>query len=185
MKNKDSDHDHLTKIYGYFDDVVEYVMCLGLNMEDAMDVAQEVLIKACRKHFQLREPNKLRAWIMKIAYRDALRYLKKRSKQWKHEISYIKDIETGEEIDVYDILPATKSAEECACDDEGEARLFDILETLNEKEYVIFVMHNVRGYKLREIAELLDIKESTARSIHSRTRKKLAAKIENLQRKED
>jgi len=185
MKKKVNEHDRYQEIYGHFDDIVEYVMCLGMNMDDAEDVAQETLKKACMKHLQLRDPNKLRAWIMKIAYRNAMHQLKKLSKQWKHEASYVKDIETGEEIDIYEVIPAEKSAEECLCDFEREERLLDVLRELSDKEWHVFVKHNVEGYKLKEIAEMLDINESTVRSIHSRVRKKLAGKLEKLIGEED
>lgn len=185
MMNRDSEHDHLLKIYGYFDDVVEYVRCLGLSKDDAYDMAQDVLIKADKKRLQLRDPDKLKAWIMKIAYRDTMRRLKKLSKQWKNEVSYVNDMETGEEFDIYELLPSVKSAEEYACDYETEYLLQDVLKELNDREQTIFVMHNVEGYKLKEIAELLDINESTVRSIHSRTCKKFMAKLEKRIREED
>jgi len=185
MKKKDNENDRLQEIYGHFDDVVEYVMCFGMNMADAEDVAQETLKKACMKHLQLRDPDKLRAWIMKIAYRNAMHHLKKLSKQWKHETSYVKDTETGEEIDIYEMLPAVKSAEESLCDYEREDLLLDVLRELSDKEWHVFVRHNVEGYKLKEIAEMLDINESTIRSIHSRVRKKLAGRLEELMGEED
>lgn len=185
MKVLEKEYDHLVKIYSYFNDVVEYVVCLGLNLDDAQDVAQDVLVKACRKHLQLRDPDKMRAWIMKIAYREGMRYIKKLSKQWKREVSYVEDTKKDEEIDIYEVLPLVKSAEEEACDYEREDRLIDVLNELNDREWLVFVKHNVEGYKLKEIAEDNNINENTVRSIHSRTCKKLAAKLEKRIREEE
>jgi len=55
-----------------------------LNPEDAMDVAQSVLLKLTRAIHSYRGPGRFRAWMSAIAVREALDFLRKPS---RHEIA--------------------------------------------------------------------------------------------------
>jgi len=56
--------------------------------------------------------------------------------------------------------------------EESDVNLFDNLDRLNEKEKKIFEMLG-KGYKIKEIGEILKTKENTIKSIIRRGRKKL------------
>lgn len=174
MKNKDNDYDRLiARVYDQYDDLVEMLMYRGLSMDDAQDVTQDVLMKACRKIRQLREPEKLRAWIRKIAEREASRTFKKLAAKREREVSYIVDEKTEEETDIYEVVADKENVEDIVCSKESEEKLLDLIDSVGKEESDIFILHNVSGYPLTEIAKALDENKSTVRSKHSRTRKKL------------
>lgn len=183
MKNEDNDH-LIERIYAYYDDVVVTLRRRGLPMDDAVDIAKEVLIKADRKCMQLRDPDKLRGWIMKIANREATRQLKKLSEKWDREVSSYHDLESGAEIAIYEFLPSQENVEEQICAAEGEKMILNLLDNLNDREQTIFIRHNIEGYMLKEVAEELGVKETTVRSIHSRAIKKLSTMAEKIMREE-
>lgn len=172
MKNNDFDH-LIERIYDQYDDLVEMLVHRGLSMDDALDVTQEVLIKACNKIIQLRDPDKLRAWVRKIANREASKALKRLAAEREREVSYIANESTGEETDIYEIVPDEETVEDIVCRNEREERLLELIDSVGEEESAVFVLHNYNGYYLREIAGAMEVKESTVRSRHSRTRKKL------------
>ncbi|MBO5711918.1 MAG: sigma-70 family RNA polymerase sigma factor [Acholeplasmatales bacterium] len=94
-------------------------------------------------------------------------------------------MELGEEIDVYDtIADADSAVEEIVMTAIKNEMVRDLISCLNKKEYMIFKLHNVEGYKLIEISKEYNINYDTVRSIHSRTCKKLKRRGEKLFRKE-
>lgn len=174
MKINDNDYDHLIeRVYDQYDDLVEMLVYRGLSMDDAHDVTQDVLIKVCRKIIQLRDPNKLKAWVRKIANREASKVLKKLAAEHEREISYVVNERTGDETDIYETLPDKETVEDIICNNESEEKLLELIGSIGETESAIFVLHNVNGYHLTEIASALEENESTVRSRHSRTRNKL------------
>lgn len=174
MNKCDNEYDHLIKkAYAEFDGLVAMLMHKGLDMDDAMDVAQDVLVKACTKIGQLRDPDKLRAWLRRIAIRDAYKMRKKRAAEREREISYIVNESTGEETDIYDTVAAKETVEDIVCKNEREEKLLELIDSMGEEESAIFVKHHVDGYRLTEIASALEKNTSTVRCKHGRTKKKL------------
>lgn len=182
MKNKDNEYDHLIdKIYDQYDPLVEMLVRKGLSMADAQDVTQEVLIKASRKIIQLRDPDKLTAWVRKIADRDANKAIKKLNAEREKTVSYVVDEKTGEETDIYETIPHKDTVEGTVCGKESRNKLYELIKNAGKDESDIFVLHNVGGYSLNEIADAREENRSTIRSKHSRTRKKLQeAVIESI-----
>ena len=174
MKFNDNDYDRLIeRVYDQYDGLVAMLMHRGLDMDDAQDVTQEVLIKACRKIKQLRDPNKIGAWIRKIANRDASKKLKELAAERDRQVSYIFNEKTGDETDIYDTVADKETVEDIVCRNESEEKLLELIDSVGEEESAIFVLHNDNGYHLKEIASALEAKETTVRSRHSRVRKKL------------
>lgn len=173
------------RIYDQFDMVYEALIFKGMTRDDAHDVTQETLIKAVRKRRQLRDLDKLKPWLLKIADREAKHYLKKQTKRWDREVHTVTNVETGQEIDIFETVEDKETVEKIVCEAERRQKLQELINLLNKKERIIFVRHHFHGYRLKEIAEDLGIKETTVRSIHSRTCKKLPAMAEKLFRKED
>lgn len=174
MKKKENEYDHLLeRIYDQYDPLVEMLVRKGLSMADAQDVTQEVLIKASRKIRQLRDPDKLKAWVRKIAERDANKALKKLNAEREMTTSYVVDEKTGAETDIYETIPHKETVEDVVCSKESKRKLYELIKSTGKDESEIFVLHNVGGYNLTEIADARDENQSTIRSKHSRTRKKL------------
>ena len=186
MRNKENEYDHLIeKVYDHFDRLVEMLMYRGLSMDDALDLTQEVLIKASRKIKQLRDPDKLEAWINKIANRDATRAIKKLAAERERTVSYIIDEKTGEEVDIYETLPHKDNVEDVVCSDESEKELRKLIRSVGKDKSDIFIKHNLEGYGLNEIATARNENQNTIRSTHVRTRKKLQAVVGEAMREEE
>lgn len=182
----EKDYESLKKrIYDEYPAVMDRLARRGVNTDDLEDIASNVMLLAMRKRHQLRDADKLAAWLGKIADNEARMYLRRKAKLWEREGSVISNMETGDEINVADTLAAEYTVEEIVCSIETKDELMELIDCLNEKERIIFKMHNVDSYKLNEIAKYLGLKESTVRSIHSRTCRKLRQRAEKILRKED
>lgn len=185
----DKDHEHLEilkkRIYDEYQTIIKRLVIKGVDIDDAPDVASQVTIIAVNKRAQLRDSDKLVPWLMKIADNEANAYFKAQSKLWEREVSIVPDTEVGEEIDVYETIADEDSmVEEIVMTAINNQMVWDLTSCLNKKEYMIFKLHNVEGYKLLEISERYSINYDTVRSIHSRTCKKLKRRGEKLFRKE-
>ena len=182
----EKDYDHLIeRIYDRYDNVVRRIVHKGVDMDEAPDLAIKLMLDAVGALHQLREPDKLDAWLNTIVDRGVSRYFKEQAITWEKEISHVMDYEAGEEIDIYDLLADETDVEELIRIAEKTDMIMDVLNCLADKEWSIFVMRNLDGFKFREISEILDINENTVKTIHRRSCIKLKKQAERLYRKED
>ena len=100
-------------------------------------------------------------------------------------MSAVMDFETGEEIDIYELVADETTVEELVRIAEKTDMICELLNCLADKEWSIFIMRNLEEFKFREIAEMLDMNENTVKTIHRRSCIKLRKQAELLFRKED
>lgn len=128
-----------------------------LNHEqDAEDVVSDTVIYAFEHMESLRIVESFNSWIFKIlsvkCKNKIAEYCKKRKEDNIEEINVTaEDVQAENSIDVRTALSK-----------------------LNEEERMIVSLHHIAGYKTREIAGILSMKESTVRSKDSRAIKKMA-----------
>jgi RNA polymerase sigma-70 factor (ECF subfamily) len=119
----------------------------------AQDVLQEVFLLVFRKLPWLREPTAFRAWVYRIASRQATNALRRRrptERLWNEEI-------------------ADRSAESYTGNEEGPNsdlldRLPSVLEDLSPASRTVLNLHYREGMKLREVAEVLELSLGTVKS---------------------
>ena len=129
--------------------------------EDSKDVLQESFMIILTKINTFQPFGSFTAWMRIITVRCALAWLKKN-----------KLIRTKEQE-----IETAKHIQPLAYDHLNEEELIHLIQSLPEIQKVIFSLHVIEGYHHKEIAEILDIKESTSRSHLLRARKKLQKKI--------
>ena len=114
------------------------------NKDDAMDVIHESILKAYRNIDSLKELENIDKWFIRILVNTAIDYIRKSAKTLLVED---KDME----------LLINKSKKE----EDG----FNLLiENLDEELRLIIVLKYFHGYKIREISEILNIKESQVKN---------------------
>jgi RNA polymerase sigma-70 factor (ECF subfamily) len=137
------------------------------NAADAEDVAQEALLKAYRNFGRLREPERFRGWLVRIAFRLALDRWRSAKRREKRETEW-----NGPEQSV-----TGQTAEELAVSSEFEARLERAMEELPEKFRLVLLLAAIHGYTLDEVSEMLGIPMGTVKSRLFFARKQLAEKL--------
>ena len=133
-----------------FADLVVLARALGAG-PDAEDVVQEALLQARGHLHQLRDPDKLRAWVRRMAIRGACRARRRR----------VADLDT-EHIER---LPTT---------DVPDVDVTAAIAGLQERERVAVTLVFGLGYRQDEAAELMGIAAGTVYSSVWRARRKLA-----------
>jgi RNA polymerase sigma-70 factor, ECF subfamily len=137
------------------------------NTADAEDVAQEALLRAYRRFDRLRDRNRFRAWLVRIAFRLALDRLR-----------------SGKRRELRDTLwsqperqPPATTAEDLAASNEFQAHLENALAELPEKLRLVLLLAAMEGHTTEEIAAILSISTGTVKSRIFYARRQLAEKL--------
>jgi RNA polymerase sigma-70 factor, ECF subfamily len=118
---------------------------------DARDATQEALIAGWRRLGDLREPDRLDAWLGRILVNECRMALRRRGR-------------------VREIPIATGSAEERASADASTAAFDAAFDSLSADQRTILVLHHLHGYGVGEIAAWLGTPSGTVKWRLSRAR---------------
>jgi RNA polymerase sigma-70 factor (ECF subfamily) len=135
------------------------------NTADAEDVAQEALLRAYRRFDRLRDRNRFRAWLVRIAFRLALDRARSAKRRERRET-------------LWWAQPAPRqSTEEMAAAGEFQAHLDRALDELPEKLRLVLLLAGMEGYTLEEVGAMLGLPVGTVKSRLFFGRKQLAEKL--------
>jgi len=137
------------------------------NAADAEDVAQEALLKAFRSFHRLRDPQKFRAWLVRITFRMALDRRRSAKRREQRESQWA----------MPELRPSPPTAEALAACREFQIRLERAMDQLPEKLRLVLLLAAMHGYTLEEVAAMLGIPMGTVKSRLFFARKQLAEKL--------
>ena len=132
------------------------------NEHDALDILQEGFIKVFRNIAKYQPGTTLAAWIRRIMVNTAIDYYRKNIRR------RTEDLDTAYEL---------KSTDADAISQCSEKEILEAVQQLTPAYRVVFNLYVIEGYSHKEIAELMDITESTSRSNLVKSRMKLRAII--------
>ena len=136
------------------------------NTADAEDVAQEALLRAYRSFDRLRDRNRFRGWLVRIAFRIALDRLRSAKRREQRDTLWSQPAQ----------LPPT-TAEDIAVSNQFQSHLEHALEELPEKLRLALLLSAMEGHTIEEISSMLDVPIGTVKSRICLARKKLAEKL--------
>lgn len=135
-----------------------------LNPEDVKDILQESFIKIFSSidSFSYRGQGSLKGWLTKIVVNDSLKFLSQTKR-----------------IDFTELSEAESNIadEEPSMDNVPSSVIFHLIRELPDGYRTIFNLYVVEGKSHKEIASMLNIKESTSASQLHRAKTLLASKI--------
>jgi RNA polymerase sigma-70 factor, ECF subfamily len=134
------------------------------NRDDAEEVAQEAFLRAYQSFSRLRDRDRFRAWLVRIAWRLALDRIRASRRRTARETAVM----------VQEMNAPERTVEDIRASREFEQRLSSAMELLPEKLRVVLVLGGIEGHDTREIGRLLDLPEGTVKSRLFHARKKLA-----------
>jgi len=137
------------------------------NTADAEDVAQETLLRAYRRFDRLRDRNRFRAWLVRIAFRLALDRLRSGKRREQRDTLWSQP----------EHQPPTANAEDLAAWSEFQAHLEDALAELPEKLRLVLMLAAMEGYTTDEVAALVGIPVGTVKTRIFHARRQLAEKL--------
>ena len=129
------------------------------NQEVAEDVLQEAFVNAFQNINSYQGKASFGAWLKKIVVNRAISHLRKQQLEMV-ELNDHLEIKNDEEIDDIDLVMKVETIREA-------------IQKLPNGFRVVFSLYLLEGYDHKEIAEILDISESTSKSQYNRAKKKL------------
>lgn len=150
----------ITLFHTYADRVFTVARRLLWNVHDAEDVVQATFVEAYVHLDELRDPQAMRAWLYRIAYREALAVLARR-----------RDVPT-DPAKLRMTAPAPDPAVLVIQDESARALHRSILQ-LEEPLRSAFVLRDVEELSMAEVAQVLDIGLSAAKMRVHRARLQL------------
>jgi RNA polymerase sigma-70 factor (ECF subfamily) len=136
--------------------------------EDAEDAAQEAFAKAHRRFAGLRDPERFRAWIVRVVWRLAIdRWRANRRRAAREQAADVAAVGDTEQL----VNNARRAA-----------RLWDSIDALPEKLRIVIVLSAIEGHDLQHVAGLLRIPVGTVKSRLFLARKALAEKLQCLEK---
>ncbi|MEZ5166674.1 MAG: sigma-70 family RNA polymerase sigma factor [Acidimicrobiales bacterium] len=130
------------------------------NTADAQDVVQTAFVRAARNVDQLRDPGKVRAWLLRITYHEALAVLRRRARPHRSRRPRAGDLRDP-------------GPEELVMAGERARIVRDAIQALPVRLRVAFVLRDVEELPMADVAAVLDIGESAAKMRVSRARESL------------
>jgi RNA polymerase sigma-70 factor (ECF subfamily) len=131
------------------------------SAEDAKDIYQEVFLRVFRAlpKFQLR--SQFSTWLFRITTNVCLSHRTRRKRHVHASIDHDADDEHAGGLG--DALRDTGTADQQVEKADLELHVSQALESLSPRQKMVFTMKYYEGYKLREIAEVMGIREGTVK----------------------
>ncbi len=130
------------------------------HRQDAEDIAQEAMVKAYRRFRQLRDRDRFRSWLVRIAWRMALD--RRRADRRR----------AGRELAHAEIVPLATSVADEMAGARAEA-LWRAIDALPTKLRVVVTLASIEGHDIGAVARLVGVPEGTVKSRLFQARRRL------------
>lgn len=142
----------------YYSRMMGVCLRYATDEEEALDILHEGFIKVFRHIGKYKPGTSLSAWIRRIMVNTSIDYYRKNSRRRTEDMDEAYDISTND----------PDAISRCT-----EQEILEAIQELTPAYRAVFNLYVIEGYAHKEIAELLDITESTSRSNLVKARLKL------------
>lgn len=150
-----SEQEILEAVKLFSDMLFRIALSYTKNWTASEDILQDVFLHLLTDHTSFRDQEHQKAWLIRVTVNECRKF--HRSLWNRRNVSLT---ELG-------VLPASERSE-----------VFDLVMALPAKYRIIVHLYYYEGYSIREVSQILSIKESTAQSRLHRARKKLKKEME-------
>lgn len=133
------------------------------NREDAMDLTQDVFIKALTSIKSFKGDSAFYTWLYKIAVNKSITFLKKRKLRRFFSFENIDDEVSNSEL-IEKLTEKGFSGSRTAIINELREKLNEALQNLSIEHRAVVVLFEIEGLSHAQIAEITGAKEATVRS---------------------
>lgn len=132
------------------------------SAEDAKDIYQEVFIRVFRGLKQFKMESEFATWLHRITVNVCLTH---RSRQQRHVHVVLGGDPDGDESDTHSLQLQSEddATDQHSINAELRQHVQEALEMLSPKQRLVFTLKHYEGYKLREIAVMMNCTEGTVK----------------------
>jgi RNA polymerase sigma-70 factor (ECF subfamily) len=144
--------------------IFQYSWLMCGDREDAEEVAQETLLKVFESFDQLREPERVRPWVFRIAKNVCLMKRRKSIFAPQHELSLDQFLPTqsGSPVKI-DIADWTHLPDDELLQSEMRAALERAIGELPESYRAVILLRDIEELSTQDTAQILDVTEDTVK----------------------
>ena len=164
-------------VYRYDRSVLSIALKYSNNEDDAKDLYQEVFIRVYRGLKSFRFQSEFSTWLFRITTNVCLTYKSRSKEHLKVSIDNDYDDEANEIRETKELVYDGLSPEEISSGADLGEIVNAAVESLSPKQKMTFVLKHYEGYKIREIAEMLNCKEGTVKKYLFDATKNLRKKL--------
>ena len=160
---REGDQQSMYRLYKLYVQAM-YNTCIRMvsNQYDAEDIIQESFTSAFKSLGSFRGESSFGSWLKRIVINKSISHLRAK----KHEFTDIENLHIVDDEVVDNEIP-----------DISPEQVNEAIKSLPEKARVVLNLHLLEGFKHREIAEILNISESTSKSQYQRAKMLLREKL--------
>lgn len=167
-------------VQAYDQSVLRLAMNLLRSPEDASDIYQEAFLRVFRNLHSFRFDCSFHTWLYRIVTNLCLDHLRK--KKVRKEEPTTLDLGEGD-LDRFDILAERRAEgdpQRSYMSRETNVRIRQALDSLTERERMVFELRHFQGMRLRAIGEVLGTSEEAAKNCLFRATQKMRAALGDL-----
>ena len=139
----------------YYSAMLGVCLRYASNQEDALDILHDGFIKVFKNIHRYEQGTSLNAWIRRLMINTSIDYYRKLIKRRTENIDTVLDLK-GKDVD---------AVSKCS-----EKEILGAVQSLTPAYRAVFNLYVLEGYSHKEIAQELNISESTSKSQLSRAR---------------
>jgi RNA polymerase sigma-70 factor (ECF subfamily) len=148
---------------------------------DAEDVSQEVFIKMYRALDRFRKDAKMSSWLYQIAVNTSIDSLRRKKTKPRINVEDLDQVRRREQA--LESASPEANPERRAVTSLMQEHIDRALHKITPQERAVFVMRHYNEFKIKEIADVLDVSSGTVKSLLFRALKKLRKELASPQDK--
>ncbi len=133
----------------------------GNNLDDAKDVYQEVFLRVFKALPKFRFDSRFSTWLYRIVVNVCLTQQSRRKRREVDSLDFVEDEESKSLLEKQ--ASDERSSDEKAYDGEVARHVAMAMKTLSPQQRLVFTLRHYEGYKLREIAAMMNCAEGTVK----------------------
>ena len=165
----------------YDQQVLSIALSFTNHAEDAKDIYQEVFIRVFRALPGFRFESKFSTWLHKITTNVCLTHRQKAKRHRHQSLDQEIELSDGSTYALSEVIADdTATPEKETQDSEITQQIQKALEVLSPQQKLVFTLKHYQGYKLREIAEMMNCAEGTVKKHLFVANEKLREQLKDL-----
>jgi RNA polymerase sigma-70 factor (ECF subfamily) len=150
-------------VYRYDRQVLSMALKYTNNKEDAKDIYQEVFIRIYRALPRFEFRSKFSTWLYRIAANTCITHRASRKDHLETSLDEEFENARGDSYSLSDSLRSSEASDQYSRNSEINLHVQKAMSTLSPQQKLVFALRHYQGYKLREIASMMNCAEGTVK----------------------